>query len=99
MKYIIEIGIHDNAPELESVAFDKELLTFMRRVLKKYEKQGVVSSATREISYDKGEVKMTQETAQCSICGEDFERSTEPKQRYVSCPAHSFGETLAPPTL
>jgi len=34
------------------------------------------------------------ETAECSVCQTTFERSTEPKQQYISCPAHSFGETV-----
>lgn len=38
------------------------------------------------------------EIAECSVCGDDFERSVEPERRYVSCPKHSFGEILVQPT-
>lgn len=35
-----------------------------------------------------------EEKANCSVCGKSFERSTDPDKRYISCPAHSFGETV-----
>jgi hypothetical protein len=36
-----------------------------------------------------------EETAKCLVCGCVFVRSTEPSRRYVSCPAHSFGELVS----
>lgn len=35
-----------------------------------------------------------EETAKCSVCYKLFERSIDPERRYISCPAHSFGETV-----
>ena len=34
------------------------------------------------------------ETARCSVCKKLFKRSTKLEKRYVSCPAHSFGEVV-----
>lgn len=41
-----------------------------------------------------GKKNMNEENAKCRVCGASFERSMEPERRYVSCPAHSFGEVV-----